>query len=51
MNHAAPTQTAFCPDESPLAAAVAPAAFLLGGVPTLTVFVMTAVRYVAHGTF
>ncbi len=28
-----------------------PVALLLGGVPTLTVFVMTAVRYVASGTF
>lgn len=34
----------------PLADALAPVATLLAGVPTVTVLVMAAVRYVASGT-
>ena len=30
--------------------ALAPVALLLGGVPTLTLFVMSAVRYISNGS-
>jgi bacterioferritin (cytochrome b1) len=46
FDHAAITE-----NEMTLADTLTPVALLLGGVPTLTVFVMTAARYVASGTF
>jgi hypothetical protein len=42
--------TAIHDDTISLADTAMPAAMLLGGVPMLTVLVMTAVRYVASGT-
>ena len=47
MNHQAATSD----DSVTLADTLPPVAILLGGVPILTVLVMTAVRYVASGTF
>jgi hypothetical protein len=48
------SQAATARDEftvTPLADALPPVAMLLGGVPVLTVLVMTAARYIASGTF
>jgi hypothetical protein len=38
------------PVAAPVTERLAPAVLLLGGVPVLTVLVMSAVRYVASGT-